>query len=55
VGVIAKAHPAFGDITFEAGFVLAALLYVLFFRLQGEGNVEETLHIPDQPAVTPAG
>ncbi len=38
VGVIAKAHPAFGDITFEAGFVLAALLYVLFFRLQGEGR-----------------
>jgi nucleobase:cation symporter-1, NCS1 family len=50
VGVIAKAHPAFGDITFEAGFVLAALLYVVFFRLQGEGNVEEALHIPDEPA-----
>ncbi len=50
VGVVPKHISAFGDIAFEVGFVLAALLYVLFFRLQGEGNVEEALHIPDEPA-----
>jgi len=47
VGVLPKHHPALGDLTFEVGFVLAALLYALFFRLQGEAGVEETLHIPD--------
>ncbi len=29
VGVIPTDHPAFGDITFEVGFVLAAVLYLL--------------------------
>ena len=29
--------------------VLAALLYALFFRLQGESRVEEELHIPGDP------
>lgn len=33
-GPVPKAHPAFGDITFEVGFALSALLYVLFFALQ---------------------
>ncbi len=46
VGVVAKAHPAFGDITFEVGFILAALLYAVFFRLQGESRIQEDLHIP---------
>jgi nucleobase:cation symporter-1, NCS1 family len=55
VGVVPKAHPAFGDITFEVGFVLAALLYALFFRLQGEASREEALHIPGQDtAAVPA-
>jgi purine-cytosine permease-like protein len=36
VGVVPKHHPAFGDLTIEVGFVLAAVLYALFFRLQGE-------------------
>ena len=30
--------PKFGDLTFEVGFVLAAVLYALFFRLQGEAR-----------------
>jgi len=51
-GVVPKHWPGFGDLTFEVGFVLAALLYALFFKLQGEGRVEEVLHIPD---VTSAG
>ena len=49
-GVIPKHHPNFGDLTFEVGVVLAALLYALFFKLQGEGRVEEELHIPGDPA-----
>jgi nucleobase:cation symporter-1, NCS1 family len=50
VGVVPKAHPAFGDLTFEVGFVLAALLYWLFFRIQGQRNVEETLVVPGEAA-----
>jgi purine-cytosine permease-like protein len=32
-GVLAKAHPGIGDITFEVGFVLAAASYLVLFRL----------------------
>ena len=46
VGVVPKHVSAFGDLTFEVGFVLAALLYALFYRLQGESAVQEDLHIP---------
>jgi NCS1 nucleoside transporter family len=53
-GVVPKHNPSFGDLAFEVGFVLAALLYALFFRLQGEADVEEALHIPDQPVASPA-
>jgi len=50
VGPIPKHHPGFGDLTFEVGFVLAALLYALFFRVQGEARVEEALEIPEEAA-----
>ena len=53
-GVVPKHYPGFGDIAFEVGFVLAALLYALFFKVQGEGQVEEALHIPDEPLAVPA-
>ena len=33
VGPIAKAHPALGDLTFEVGFVLAAVLYAVLRRV----------------------
>jgi nucleobase:cation symporter-1, NCS1 family len=55
VGVVPKHVPAFGDLTFEVGFVLAALLYALFFRLQGEGKVQESLAIPGETAPLEAG
>jgi NCS1 nucleoside transporter family len=32
-GVVPKHHPAWGDITFEAGFAIAAVLYYLLFKL----------------------
>jgi len=50
LGVVPKHHPAFGDLTFEVGFVLAALLYALFFKLQGASKVEERLVIPGETA-----
>lgn len=53
-GVVPKHWGSFGDIAFEVGFVLAALLYALFFRVQGEESVEEALHIPDDPLTAPA-
>jgi len=56
-GVVPRHVPQVGDLTFEVGFVLAALLYALFFRLQGESKAEETLHIPGEaePEALPAG
>jgi nucleobase:cation symporter-1, NCS1 family len=55
VGVLPKHHPAFGDLTFEVGFVLAALLYAVFFRLQRTRTTEETLHIPGEAESATAG
>jgi NCS1 nucleoside transporter family len=46
VGVVPKAHPAFGDIAFEVGFLLAAGLYWLLFRIQPL-ELDERLVIPD--------
>ena len=46
VGVIPKANPSFGDIAFEVGFVLAAGLYYLFFRLQ-KVERDEVLVLPN--------
>jgi len=54
IGVVPEHNAHFGDLTFEVGFVLAALLYALFFRLQGDRNLEEALVIPDEPAAEPA-
>jgi nucleobase:cation symporter-1, NCS1 family len=48
VGVLPKHHPAFGDLTFEVGFVLAAVLYAVFFRLQRTRTTEESLYIPGE-------
>ena len=46
---IPKAHPALGDLTFEVGFVLAAVLYAIFYKLQG-GRRSEVLVIPEYGA-----
>jgi NCS1 nucleoside transporter family len=37
-GPVPTAHPAFGDITFEVGFVIAAGLYAVFFWLRRDGT-----------------
>jgi len=54
IGVVPTHYPHFGDIAFEVGFVLAALLYAVFFRLQGESGLEETLVIPGEQPARPA-
>ncbi|MEP6696676.1 MAG: cytosine permease [Pseudonocardiales bacterium] len=41
VGVVPKHFPNFGDIAFEVGFVLAAVLYLIFFTLQRDRQSEE--------------
>jgi NCS1 nucleoside transporter family len=33
VGIIPKNHPAFGDLAFEAGFIISAVLYYLLVKL----------------------
>jgi hypothetical protein len=55
-GVVPQHYPAVGDLTFEVGFVLAALLYWLFFWLQGASTVQEELVIPgeSEPATAAA-
>ena len=45
-----KHNGHFGDITFEVGFVLAALLYWVFFRFQRDSNREEALVVPGEAA-----
>jgi NCS1 nucleoside transporter family len=54
IGVVPKHNAHFGDLTFEVGFVLAALLYALFFKLQRGSSREEALVIPDEPLAAPA-
>jgi nucleobase:cation symporter-1, NCS1 family len=54
-GVVPKHVPQVGDLTFEVGFVLAALLYALFFRFQRDSQVEETLHVPGEAEQVTAG
>ena len=49
VGLIPDHNPGIGDLTFEVGFVLSALLYWLFFALSSEKRAE-ALVIPDAAA-----
>jgi len=51
---VAKHAPAIGDLAFEVGFVLAALLYAVFFKLQRDSSREEALVIPGQEPAEPA-
>ncbi len=53
VGVIAKHNPSIGDLTFEVGFVLSAVLYAIFFKLSGDRR-SEALVIPDEASEVPA-
>jgi purine-cytosine permease-like protein len=46
VGFIARNNPSIGDLTFEVGFVLSAVLYWVFFAMN-KGKREEALVIPD--------
>jgi len=52
VGVVPKHYPAFGDIAFEVGFVLAAVLYLIFFRFQKDSTKEERMLVPDAAAAS---
>ena len=47
VGPIAKANPSIGDLTFEVGFLLSAVLYAIFFAISHDKR-SEALVIPDQ-------
>jgi NCS1 nucleoside transporter family len=40
VGVVPKANGAFGDITFEVGFVVSAVLYYVLFQFQRDRDQE---------------
>src|ERR1700761_3261167 len=49
VGPIPKHHPGVGDLTFEVGFVLSAVLYAIFYSISSDKR-SEALVIPDQAA-----
>jgi NCS1 nucleoside transporter family len=51
VGVVPTHDKRWGDIAFEVGFLVSALLYALLFKLQGGADREEDLSIPDEPVV----
>jgi len=53
-GLLAKHWPSLGDLTFEVGFVLAALLYAVFFRFQRDSSREESLVIPGEASAVTA-
>jgi NCS1 family nucleobase:cation symporter-1 len=40
-GLVPKHWPAFGDIAFEVGFVVSALIYVVLFQFQKDKNYSE--------------
>jgi len=46
VGLIAKHNPSIGDLTFEVGFVVSAVVYWLFFKISPDKRTE-VLVIPD--------
>jgi NCS1 family nucleobase:cation symporter-1 len=58
VGYLAKRHPQLGDLTFEAGFVLAGLFYWLLFRFLpralGRGDATAATAVTTGSAVTTA-
>jgi nucleobase:cation symporter-1, NCS1 family len=41
VGMVPARVPAFGDSTFEVGFLIAAVLYVILFQFQRDKDIEE--------------
>jgi NCS1 nucleoside transporter family len=51
-GIVPKHHPAFGDLTFEVGFAVAAVLYFVIFRLTRPALGIESAQ--DSPAAQPA-
>jgi nucleobase:cation symporter-1, NCS1 family len=55
VGLIPKHHPAFGDLTFEVGFAIAAVLYVLIYSATRQGEVSAALELEDEAQVAGEG
>lgn len=53
VGVIAKAYPKIGDLTFEVGFTLSAVLYAAFYAVSRDRR-SEVMVIPESPVVATA-
>ena len=54
VGVVPKHVAGFGDLTFEVGFVLAAALYALFFKLEGRARPRRGARYPGRGGAEPA-
>ncbi|HEY5335904.1 MAG TPA: cytosine permease [Mycobacteriales bacterium] len=46
-GFVARHHPGLGDIAFEVGFVVAAVVYAVLFFVERQQSVEEAVIVPD--------
>jgi NCS1 family nucleobase:cation symporter-1 len=46
IGYFPKRHPGIGDLTFEVGFVVAAIVYFVLYKLLGAGR-DTTVTLPD--------
>jgi prolipoprotein diacylglyceryltransferase len=55
VGVVPKHHPAFGDLTFEVGFVIAAVLYYVIFRATRQERMSAVLELEDEAQAAGGG
>ncbi len=44
--VIPKHHPNFGDLTFEVGFVIAAVLYFVLYQVLKPAQGEKSATVP---------
>ncbi len=51
-GFVARHHPGLGDLAFEVGFLISALVYAAFFVATRQGDVEETIVLPDVRSIT---
>jgi NCS1 family nucleobase:cation symporter-1 len=52
IAVLPKHHPGLGDLTFEVGFVVAALVYTALFFATGQSKVIETIVLPEPGIIT---
>lgn len=52
VGFVARHHPGLGDLAFEVGFVVTALVYTALFFATGQHRLRDVIVLPDAAATS---